>query len=330
MVANMTALREIVRWYTFSMKRIAFITGANGQLGKSFYEEVVRRYGENVDVLLLQRNRLEYPIRPPDRSMQADAITDTEKIVSEMRSVDFREYGEAYFVHAIGAFETEGPLAKHKLSQEQLREKMETSNVSTFENAVRPFLEGIGEKMPVHIVGFGSRSDRHKDTYWESFLESKRHLQQEMQELARRIPNLYCLFAKLPSVDTGNENRLRPNADKSLWLTCAEVALICFEKSDAQRPWDKFAELSIFRRPPEKLVEVGNLDKTRERWLKEMQLRETTTPEEIRKDVPVWAMEPLTHRGKIEGIDLHSTKQEVKKALRKLADSELKREKKFR
>ncbi|MEK7107465.1 MAG: hypothetical protein AAB899_04755 [Patescibacteria group bacterium] len=312
------------------MKRVAFITGANGQLGKSFYEEAVRRYGENIDVLLLQRNRLEYPVRPQDRAIQADAITDAEKIVSEMKSVDAREYGEAYFIHAIGAFETEGHLARHNITKEQLREKMEASNVKTFDNTLRPFLGRIGKRIPLHIIGFGSTSERYASTYWNSFLESKKHLQMKMRELALRFPNLYCLFAKLSSVDTGNENKLRPNADKSMWLACAEVAFMCLEKTDAQREWDKYAELSIFRQNPENLRETESLDAMRERWRKEMKPRTSGGLGKIQRDVPVWAIEPLAYRGKIEGIDTKSSRDELKKALKKLADKELKRERKFR
>lgn len=272
------------------MKKVALITGASGALGQSFYYEIVRRYGENVDVILLQRRQVEFPLRSQDCAIYADVVTEAGKKSFEPMELGVGNYSEAFLVHAIGAFETEGDICKNPRTF--LAKYLTESNVVSFWNVVYPFLAALQtqQRLPitVSVVCFGSVSDAYKVGYWRTFSEAKDLLREILRKLVGDRPTIRALMVNLSSVDTQSEERLRPNADKSFWLTCGEVAKESLKKLDALI--DGYLEVDMYRPMPGFSPELyyKNLDAVRDKWEREM--RQTAcveTQKQIRREVPV-------------------------------------------
>jgi len=197
-------------------KRIFIVTGASGKLGMSFIQELQKR-GE----VIIAFTRKEVEIEGV-KIEKADLLNEGE-ITTAFNEMDLSDSNEIYLIHAVGKFKFEGNAADIiDLDNDGIDDEVYATNVLTLKNTIKALLARCTTQAKIKICAFASVSDKHDIPFWNSYTKSKNIIRGYLKELCRSA-RMQALVVNVTTVDTGNENDLRPHADKTYWLTPDEI-----------------------------------------------------------------------------------------------------------
>ncbi len=252
-------------------KKLAIITGANGKLGKAYLDHFSSK--EDFDVVSFSRSTQEE--RPVVfKSIQVDLLDQT-KIVLEIEKIDFSIYKKIILIHPVGKFKFQKNGAPEiEKDNDGIDPEVYSSNVVTLENILTPVMRRIRDtKTQICVCAFGSISDRYGIPFWSSYSKSKNILRSLLKSLTDQSGlrgRVNVLFVNVSSVDTGNENRLRPYADKKFWLKPEKVVAESAEFLISD--FSGYKEMDIYHPVPDFDTNYfHNDEKIFEKWLREME-----------------------------------------------------------
>lgn len=248
-------------------KRLVLVSGASGDLGMAY----LSHYARQPDTMCygVARKEVSNPVQGV-QYLKADLL-DRDSTRKAIEGISLEDVVKVCLIHPVGRFkyEPEG-MPEIDNTHNGIDDEVQASNVDTFHNIVRPLLKLRGEKqIPLKLVAFGSLSDSYQVPMWGSYSKSKLILRKDMRELARSVPDVKSLFVNLSSVDTENENKTRPFADKTYWIRPNEIATKTVSAIDnGNYP---YVEIDAFT-PSPKYYEryYRDFDVLRAKWEREM------------------------------------------------------------
>ncbi len=194
------------------------MTGASGKLGTSFIQELQRRKEYSVAF-----TRKEIEINGIE-TKKADLLNESE-VVTAFNGIDLLDDNEIYLIHAVGKFKFEENAADIvDFDNDGIDDEIYATNVLTLKNTIKALLAYCPVSAKVKICAFASVSDKHNIPFWNSYTKSKNIIRGYLKELCRSA-QIQALVVNVTTVDTGNENDLRPHADKTYWLTPDEIVI---------------------------------------------------------------------------------------------------------
>ncbi|MEA1937533.1 MAG: hypothetical protein U9N14_00315 [Pseudomonadota bacterium] len=239
-------------------RKLVIVTGANGTLGEAY----LKRFAKNPDyrTVGLLRRPSDSPIANVDY-IHTDLL-DLIGIETELKKIHPNLYSEIVLIHPVGGFKFESETGL------QLDKKIFLSNYMTFINIAKSLSRHAPDKKFVFCC-FGSVSDKYDIPWWQSYTHSKNVLRKAMSGLANRNPNIRSVFVNVSTVETGNESKLRPFADKTYWLQSDKIVdasikeIICGTHT--------FVEMDVFEPAPDfDKNYYSDPKKIRKKWNKEM------------------------------------------------------------
>ncbi|KND49286.1 MAG: hypothetical protein AB203_02725 [Parcubacteria bacterium C7867-008] len=198
------------------MERIFIVTGASGKLGASFIENLKEKSNH---VFALARRQTE---TEADITLAADLL-DENQVEAIFNTINVSDATEIVLIHTVGKFkfESNDSIGTHK-NEEGIDDEVYTTNVITTKNILKQLLSNMKPQATVSVVAFASVSDKHDIPFWSSYTRAKNILRGYLQTLSE-ANQISALMVNVSTVDTGNENLLRPNADKTYWLQPQEI-----------------------------------------------------------------------------------------------------------
>jgi NADP-dependent 3-hydroxy acid dehydrogenase YdfG len=216
------------------MKKIVIVSGASGSLG----EEYLKYFSNKPRFKLIGLSR-----REPKKKIEnveylyCDLLNST-KLQNEINKIDFEQFSEIIFIHPVGKFAFEDRNNGNKLDKQ-----IYDSNVLTFVNVANILTKLIEKNKKIIFCCFGSVSDKYDVPYWKSYTQSKKELRKIVKKLSEN-ENIRGVFVNVSTVSTGNENKLRPFADKKYWLKPKKI--VSKSISDISSGKSQFIELDVF------------------------------------------------------------------------------------
>lgn len=258
------------------MGRLCIVTGANGALGRA-YLEGLRESGE--ECIGVSRSTVVQPVSGVRYIEGVDLLSplDTECMVQTIGSLE----RDIALVHPVGKFTFEWGDSLAGASGEKIDPEVYRSNVETFQNIAEPLLRltaALRTEMQITLCGFGSVSDTHDVPYWYSYSAAKNALRTYIRgKIAEHGGAVRGLFVNVSTVDTGNENLLRPYADKRYWLKPLEVVRASLSALLGKE--EGWREISVICRKSDVDPHTHyNPDVVLERWKREMGANPHQTP----------------------------------------------------
>jgi len=235
------------------------VTGASGKLGSTFIEKLIFN---NKKVIGLSRTSLNLPI--PTYVCDLVNEQDIDKVI---RDVSYKGIENLILIHTVGKF-------KFHLNQEEVKDlnadgiddEIYETNVLTLKNIIKAILLNT-KNINLKVCAFSSVTDKYEIPYWTSYRLAKKIMKKYLKELCS-LGKIKALVVNVSTVDTGNENILRPAADKTYWLNCEEVVReSLFELQDLF----SYEEIDVVKHKPD-FDESYYLDheKILNKWKKEM------------------------------------------------------------
>ncbi len=222
-------------------RELYIVTGATGRLGAAFAEELLKT-GQNVIGLSRKSaGNADFKIVGAD-------LLDENSTSEAVGQMDLQRYSKLIVIHAVGKFKFE----KHAnditdKDQDGIDDEVYRTNVVTLENLLRAFFQKDKICNEITICTFASVSDRYNIPFWNSYTKAKNFLRKYLEELAA-AGKARALMVNVSTIDTGNENLLRPHADKTYWLRPEDVA----SKTLAEIKTDfTYKEIDIIKENPE-------------------------------------------------------------------------------
>lgn len=206
-------------------KTLVIITGSNGKLGKAYFEKF-----ENKGYSMLTIGRTGNPDFKVD-------LLNKKRVLEKLQKYDFSIYKKVIFIHPVGKF-------KFEKEDGVLDIELFKSNVETF-TCIFDYLLNLD--VEIVVVCFGSISDKYNVPFWRSYTYAKNFLRKLLKY--NKYHNVKSLFVNVSTVDTGNENKLRPHGKKKYWLSVGEVVEETFTK--ITKISEKFEEVDVFKYNPE-------------------------------------------------------------------------------
>lgn len=258
--------------------KLAIVTGANGALGRAYLNRLINTSCVNsINCVGISRTNVREKI-PGVTYIESTDLLDRENVRKKIdRELPLGNSGEVLFVHPVGRFkfeENQVPEVDHDL--DGIDDEVYKSNVVTFRNVEDTLLELAKQQGLVTdflLCGFGSVSDRYKVPYWLSYSRSKDILRQQISGKTRQNgagPTVKGVFVNVSTVDTYNENTIRPYADKTYWLKPDEIVDDSLQVILGQSRIRNL-EMDIFKPMPGFDPEQYYLpDNVLERWMREM------------------------------------------------------------
>jgi len=240
------------------MKKLIIVSGANGSLG----EEYLKNFSNKSKFFSVGLSR-----RKPKKTIKNveyffSDLLDLKKLEKEIKQINFEQASEIIFIHPVGEFKFEDNSGK------QLDKQVYDSNVLTFINVANILLKYLEKDKKLIFCCFGSVSDKFDVPYWKSYTQSKKELKKIVKKLSQS-KNIRGVFVNVSTIFTGNENKLRPFADKTYWLKPRKIV----EESIKEIIFGKsgFIEIDVFEPDPDfkndYYLDHGSIYK---KWKKEM------------------------------------------------------------
>ncbi len=192
-------------------------------MGAAFIEELKKE--EASIIAFARKDNLVGDIQ----TYQVDLLDEvaTENTLSQ---VDFSIYGEVVLIHAVGKFKFEKTSSqKIDLNEDGIDDDVYATNVLTLKNTLKGILNHIKQQKTLKICVFASVSDKYEIPFWASYTKAKNVLRGYLRELSS-TSQVDALVVNVSSVDTGNENLLRPHADRTYWLQPKQIVLAALPK----------------------------------------------------------------------------------------------------
>ncbi|MFA6146298.1 MAG: hypothetical protein WC697_03170 [Patescibacteria group bacterium] len=255
--------------------RLIIISGANGALGIAY----LNYFKNKTDIKCAAIVRSEFRANIPNISVINADLLNAKKIKAEIENIDLSEISDVIFIHPVGKFKFE-KTGKPEIDENNdgIDDEIYESNVETFLNVVNPLIVKLGKEaknnnfISLAICAFGSISDRYNIRFWHSYTKAKNKLKNFIWYITQKDSYrglIRGVFVNVSTTDTGNENKLRPFADKKYWLSCKEIveqsAPLLLETSV------QWKEIDIYKPVPDfNSNYYTNIGKILKKWNKEM------------------------------------------------------------
>ena len=258
--------------------KLVVITGANGALGKAYIQKF--SHIDDYKCVAVSRTKTESKHENVIYIENTDLL-DAYKVKTEIdKKVPIAICDEILFIHPVGRFKFERwQRPEIDNDKDGIDDEVYASNCTTFLNVEEPlslFASQEGSIDDFAVCGFGSVSDRYKVPFWLSYSKAKDVLRQNISTLARQNgKNLKVrgVFINVSSVNTENENKLRPNADKTYWLSPSEIVDDSFDIL-TQKQRIRNVEMDVFKYIPGFDPEIYYSPQVVwDRWMHEMKER---------------------------------------------------------
>lgn len=192
------------------------VTGASGKLGSCFIEQLKKE-----DKVILGFTRKDFKIEDVE-ILKADLL-DELQISNTLKDFDFSCFSTITLIHPVGKFKFEKDFSDTvDIDRDGIDDEIYTTNVLTLKNILKILLARLNNNQKVKVCVFASISDKHNVPFWNSYTKSKNILREYLKELCKQ-GYAHTLVVNVSTVDTGNENLLRPNADRTYWLHPDEI-----------------------------------------------------------------------------------------------------------
>ncbi len=198
------------------VKKLFIVTGASGELGRDFVRKL-SEMGEKVMAFSRKSQHIEGA-----EVYRADLLSEQE-VFSTVSEINLSNYDEVYLIHAVGKFKFEESASSvQDLDKDGIDDEIYATNVLTLKNILKALLALCNPSTKVNVCAFASVSDKHNVPFWNSYTQSKNITREYLKELCES-PQIRALVVSVSTIDTGNENLLRPQADKTYWLQPHEI-----------------------------------------------------------------------------------------------------------
>tara|TARA_B100002051_G_scaffold276170_1_gene322896 strand:- start:528 stop:1409 length:882 start_codon:yes stop_codon:yes gene_type:complete len=260
-------------------KKLVLVTGASGAIGRDYLEE----FSELPEFDCVAIARREFETSADNFTFLELDLLDEAKVNESIQTIDFSVYSEVVFIHSVGMFKYE-PNGEPSIDNDEdgIDDEVYKTNIETFVNIIKPLYKRMlqsEEGFKLSLYGMGSVSDKHQIKYWQSYTKSKNILRSIIYNLIQENPEqVKGMMFNVSTVDTEKENELRPNAEKTYWLSGKEIAVATLPFI-IKGKFGEWKELDIFKNSP--LFEDGyyeNLSEIRKRW--EQQMKQNENPGE--------------------------------------------------
>ena len=190
-----------------------------------------------------------------------------------MSNLDVCGVKEVYLIHSIGPFLfEEAGRPEIDENKDGIDDRVYDVNVVTLLNIAGPLIRKVHEEakkspLKLTICAFGSVTDRYLVPWWQSYSKAKNcireYIRSNVGEHTRGV------FINVSTTSTEKEEKLRPFADKTYWLSCKEVVNRSIRAIlDENLDWQ---EIDMFKPNPAYRSDYYFDHKgIREKWLKEI------------------------------------------------------------
>jgi short-subunit dehydrogenase len=219
------------------------VSGASGQLGLAFIKELKH---EGFDVIGLARRDFNID----NVQILLANLANEGETAKALSGIDVTKYKTITLIHPVGKFKFEKNREQIvDTDKDGIDDEVYSTNVITLKNLLKVLLPKLTHGQHVKIVTFASISDKHDIPYWTSYTKSKNIIRGYLKDLCAQN-YIHALMVNVSTVDTGNENLLRPNADKTYWLHPEEIVsqtLIEIKNISSYKEIDLFKEKPDFK-----------------------------------------------------------------------------------
>lgn len=196
--------------------RLFVVTGASGKLGKAFVLGL-REEGERIIALTRKETVVE------NIETHSVDLLNENKIALIFSQIDFSSCDEIYLIHAVGKFKFEKNTSDiTDVDKDGIDDDVYSTNVLTLKNILKGLLVHRPAIAKIKVCTFASVSDKYDVPFWSSYTKAKNIIKGYLKELCES-GHIQALVVSVSTVDTGNENDLRPHADKTYWLKPQEI-----------------------------------------------------------------------------------------------------------
>ncbi|PCI25094.1 hypothetical protein COB57_02650 [Candidatus Peregrinibacteria bacterium] len=220
------------------MKKIVIISGASGSLGEGY----LKHFSNELNFTSIGLARTETKNKINNVEYIYCDLLDEINVKNKINKINFEQYSEIIFIHPVGKFKFE-----YKNNLNEIDTQIYNSNVMTFIN-ISNILSPLAERKKITFCCFGSVSDKYDVPYWRSYTQSKKELKRRIQEASENNNNIRGVFINVSTVTTGNENKLRPFANKKYWLKPEKIVKMSLSEIISGK--SQFIELDIFEPCP--------------------------------------------------------------------------------
>jgi len=219
--------------------KLMIVTGATGSIG----EEYLKRLSGQFPCAGISRESPADPVPGVDYH-HADLL-DYDSTVNVVSRLSFADLERVVLIHPVGRFKFEDP---DNGDPGTLDEDVVRSNVATFYNVAIPIMACNAEHgvRYMTMVAFGSVSDPENVELWRSYTEAKNKLRDYLKSVC--CWSQRGVMVNISSTLTEKEDRLRPNADRTYWLSPEKVVNDSMETILAEGP--AYSEIDIFEKKP--------------------------------------------------------------------------------
>lgn len=240
-------------------KELYIVTGASAKLGECFIKSLQEK---NQKIIGLSRKNTELNIPV----FICDLLKEDE-VENIFNQIDFSSYESFVLIHTVGKFKFEkGELNVIDNDGDGIDDEVFFTNVTTLKNTLK-FLIPHTKGKSLKVCAFGSVSDKYSIPFWVSYRKAKNIMKQYLKDLSRD-GEIKALVINVSTLDTGNENLLRPEADKTYWLKPQEVVDESLVELDHLHSYE---EIDIVKNKPDfKDDYYLDHDALLEKWQKEM------------------------------------------------------------
>ncbi len=243
---------------------LAIITGANGAIGKAYLEKL----SSMPDIRSVGITREQQTDIPGVEYRHGVDLLEEHKVREAIASLCCKQAEKILLIHPVGKFKFEVQPTQ------EIDAEVLLSNMNTMVNVVRAVISNMRGSSLV-ICGFGSISDKYNVPFWQSYTEAKNRLRESLQTLSTMFSlsdhRVRSVIVNVSSTNTGNENQLRPAADKRYWLEPSKIveATLPLLLNDSKA---SYQEVDVFEPDPNFDADAYYSDPTKilEKWSKEM------------------------------------------------------------
>lgn len=240
------------------MKTLFIIAGSNGAIGKAYLDHLT---SEGNRCIAIARGKHLYSW--PNTTTLSGDLLDRRRSEEIINSIDLTGIDHVVLIHTVGKFNFELSLGSDS-------KDVWESNVVTFQNLADPLLLRTRELgISVKFVALGSPSDPYHVPFWQLFTEAKDAVRAAIKRHALNHSKVQGLVVNISSTKTANEEKLRPFADTSSWLTPEEVvqnSIKDISKSDGPL----YQEIQVIKPNPNFNNYYADTDAIYKKWMYEM------------------------------------------------------------
>lgn len=266
-------------------RRLVVVTGANGAIGRAYLGKLCSAPGTSC--IAVSRDEAGVRMNNVD-DLYISNLMDEQETQGAMDGISLENVDEVIFLHPVGKFKFEEDGPENDDDLDGIDDEVLSSNLDTFVFAADPLIRKVheqslqGREVSLVLCAFGSVSDRENPPLWQSYSESKnrlRALMQDAESLNARL-RISTVFINVSTVDTGNENILRPNVteeEKLYWLNPEDVvdrSMPTIEQTLQEvtaGSHERWHEIDIVEHNPEHGEGYYSKEKALPRWQRAMQ-----------------------------------------------------------